>query len=117
VVQSSLFGGAFLCTSRRSQCWEMRNVRGKMHWHSLMMADHELFEFVQDFEREYRQELDAGQGAGYTLYARRGDAGDHVLVVPPEALHVFERIASWKPRLRRCEAAPDLAGFKAVPVR
>jgi hypothetical protein len=88
-----------------------------MQWHSMIMADHELFEFVQDFGREYRHELAAGQAAGYTLYARRRDAGDHVLLVPPEALHVFERIPSWKPRLRQCEAAPDLAGFKAVPVR
>jgi hypothetical protein len=82
-----------------------------------MMADHELFEFVQDFEREYQRELAAGRAAGYTLCGRRGDAGDHAPLVPPEAFHVFERIPSWKPRLRRCEAAPDLAGFKAVPVR
>jgi hypothetical protein len=88
-----------------------------MSWHTMMMADLELTRFIQDFEREYQREIAAGRTAGYTLYARKRDAGDHLVFVPPGALTLFERLPRWKPRLRRHEGMPDLARFKVVPVR
>ena len=87
-----------------------------MSWHSMMMADHELVAFRQDIEREYQREIGTGQKTGYTLYGRKRDAGDHVLFVPPEAFHLFERMPSWKSRLRPCDGTPDLTGFRAMSV-
>ena len=87
-----------------------------MHWHSLVMADLEFIEFRQALERAYQREIAAGGSRAYTLYGRKG-ASDHVVFVPPEAFHLIEEMPSWQQRLRRCERTPDLAGFKAIPVR
>ena len=85
-----------------------------MSWHSMMLSDLEFIEFKQALEREHHREIAAGQPRGYTLYGRKRDAGDHIVFVPPEALHLFERLHDWKGRLRPHEETPDLTGFKAV---
>lgn len=88
-----------------------------MSWHSMILADLEFIEFRQAFEREYQREVSAGGIRGYSLYGRKRDAGDHIVFIPPEAHHLFERLPNWKRRLRPLEGMPDLAGCKAVPVR
>lgn len=87
-----------------------------MPWHALTLADLEFIEFRQALERAYQREIAVGGSRGYTFYGRK-DARDHVVFVPPEAFHLVEQMPSWRQRLRRHERIPDLAGFKAVPVR
>jgi len=88
-----------------------------MSWHGMILTDLEFIEFKQAFEHEYQREMNAGGNRGYTLYGRKRDSGDHAVFVPPEALHLFQQIPTWKRRLRRHDGMPDLSGFKAVPVR
>ena len=87
-----------------------------MPWHALVLADLEFIEFRQALERAYQREIAAGGLRGYTLYGRK-DARDHVVFIPPEAFHLVEQMPSWRLRLRLHERTPDLAGFKAVPIR
>jgi len=88
-----------------------------MFWHAIVLADLEFIEFRQALGREYQREIAAGGSRAYALYGRKRDVGDHVVFVPPEALHLFEQIPNWRARLKRYENTPDLAGFKAVPIR
>ena len=88
-----------------------------MCWHSMNLVDLEFIEFRQDLEREHQREIAAGRSRGYTLYGQKRDAGDHVVFVPPEAFHLFERLPNWRGRLIEHEHTPDLTGFKAVPMR
>jgi hypothetical protein len=88
-----------------------------MPWRSVIMATSEFDEFRRDLAREYRQEIAAGKVAGYTLFASKREAGDHILFIPPGAVVLFERIPRWQGRLRSYNGMPDLKGFKPVPVR
>ena len=67
-----------------------------MSWHTLIMAASEFVEFRRDLECKYRREIAAGRVAGYTLFARKLEAGDHFLFVPPGAVVLFERMPSWQ---------------------
>jgi len=87
-----------------------------MAWRSMIMATSELSEFRRDLEREYRREIAAGRVAGYTLFARKREAGDHLLLIPPGTVVLFERLPSWQRRLRQHYGTPDLRGFEPVPV-
>ena len=62
-----------------------------MSWHSIILADLEFIEFRQAFEREYQREMNTGGVRGYTLYGHKREVGDHIVFVPPEAHHLFER--------------------------
>lgn len=88
-----------------------------MRWHSMIMADSELIKLRRDLAREYRDEIAAGRLAGYTVFSRKRDGGDHTLFVPPAAIALFERMPSWKKRLTPYEGTPDLSRSEAVPVR
>jgi hypothetical protein len=80
------------------------------------MATLEFVEFRRDLEREYRREIAAGKVAGYTLFARKREAGDHILYIPPGAVVLFERMPTWQRRLRAYNGTPDLKGFEPIPV-
>ncbi len=87
-----------------------------MSWHTIIMGPSEFAEFRRDLERKYRHEIAAGRLAGYTLFARKRDAGDHLLFVPPGAAVLFERAPDWQKRLRPYKGMPDLKGFEVVPM-
>jgi hypothetical protein len=87
-----------------------------MPWHTVIMAEREFIEFMKDLNREYRREIAAGLVTGYTLFARRRDAGDHQLFIPPAAMALFERMPSWKRRLRPYRGTPELKRFTPVPM-
>ena len=88
-----------------------------MPWCSMTTATSEFDEFRRGVVREYRQEIAAGKVAGYTLFVSRREAGDHILLIPPAAVVLFERMPSWQLRLRPYNGTPDLKGFDPVPVR
>ena len=88
-----------------------------MTWQSVTMAKREFTQFRKDLVRMYRDEIAAGRLSGYTLFAHRGGAGAHVLFVPPGAAFLFDRLPSWKTRLRPCEGTPNLRRSEAMPVR
>jgi hypothetical protein len=88
-----------------------------MPWRCMIMATSEFHEFRRDLEREYRREIAAGKVAGYTLFARKREASDHLLLIPPGAVVLFERLPSWQRQLRQYNGTPDLKGFEAIPVR
>jgi hypothetical protein len=67
---------------------------GTMPWRSMIIATSELIGFRQDLEGEYRGEIAAGKVAGYTLFPRKREAGDHILFIPPGAVVLFERMPS-----------------------
>jgi hypothetical protein len=90
-----------------------------MTWHMIVMrgyqTDEEFKALLEYFRREYQREIaDRQQASGYTLYRRKLADGDSIVLIPPEALHLVERMPKWKSS--PCESTPDLAGFKAVPV-
>ena len=87
-----------------------------MSWHTIITAHSEFAEFREDLKRKYRGEIAGGRLRGYTLFARRRDAGDYLLFVPPAAVVLFERLPSWQKRLRPYKGTPDLKGFEAVPM-
>jgi hypothetical protein len=87
-----------------------------MRWRSMIMATSEFVEFRRDLERKYRREIAAGKVAGYTLFARKREAGDYILLIPPGAVVLFERLPSWQRRLRAYNGTPDLKDFEPVPV-
>jgi len=87
-----------------------------MPWRRMIMATSEFHEFRRDLEREYRREIAAGKVAGYTLFAHKREAGDHLLLIPPGAVVLFERLPNWQRRLRQYNGTPDLKGFEPVPV-
>ena len=81
------------------------------------MADGELAKFRRALACAYRDEIAAGQTAGYALFARKRDAGDHILFIAPGALDLLQRLPSWKRRFRRYKGTPDLKGFEVLPVQ
>jgi len=87
-----------------------------MTWHTVTMAKVEFTQFRKDLLHLYRDEIAAGRLAGYTLFAYKGDAGARVLFVPPGAAFLFDRMPSWKTRLRPCEGTPNLRRSEALPV-
>ena len=87
-----------------------------MPWHSIIMATSEFGEFRRDLERKYRREIAARKVAGYTLFARSREGGDHILFIPPAAVVVFERMPIWQRRLRPYNGTPNLKDFEPVPV-
>ena len=87
-----------------------------MSWQSMIMAPSEFFEFRRNLKSEYLEEIAAGRLAGYTLFARKRDAGDQLLLVPPGAVVLFERLPRWRKRLRPYKGMLDLKGFEAVPM-
>ncbi len=88
-----------------------------MSWHTVKMTALEFREFRRDLSAIYRREIEAGRVSGYTLFARGGDTGNQLLFVSPAATVLFDRIPSWKGRLRPYVGVPHLKGFKAVPVQ
>ena len=87
-----------------------------MSWQTMIVAPSEFIEFRGDLKSEYLKEIAAGRLAGYTLFARKRGAGDQLLVVPPGAVVLFERLPRWRKRLRPYKGTPDLKGFEAVPM-
>jgi hypothetical protein len=87
-----------------------------MTWRSMVMAISEFSEFQRELAREYRQEIAAGKLAGYTLFARKREAGNHFLFIPPGAVVLFERMPRWATRLRPFNGTPDLKDFEPVPM-
>ena len=88
-----------------------------MQWHSVAMAEPQLIKLRQDLKREFRHEIADGRAAGYTLFAQQKRAGECILFIPPGAVVLFDRMPSWKRRLRRYAGAPDLKGSVALPLR
>jgi len=87
-----------------------------MLWRSMIIAASEFAEFRRDLERKYRREIAAGKVAGYTLFARKREAGDYILLVPPGAVVLFERMPTWQRGLRAYSGTPDLKGFDPISV-
>ena len=87
-----------------------------MLWRSMIMSTSEFVEFRRDLERKYRREIAAGKMAGYTLFARKREAGDHILLIPPGAVVLFERMPSWQHHLRAYSGTPELKDFEPVSV-
>lgn len=87
-----------------------------MPWCSMIMATSEFSGFQRDLKSEYRREIAAGKVAGYTLFTRKREAGDHILFIPPGAVVLFERMPHWQRRLREYNGTPRLKGFEPVPV-
>ena len=88
-----------------------------MAWYSLVMADAELGRFRRELLHQYREEIDSGRTAGFTLFASKNNPGDHTLFVPPGAVVLFERMPNWQRRLRPYSDIPNLSGSEALPVR
>jgi len=81
------------------------------------MADAELGRFRRELLHQYREEIDSGRTAGYTLFACKNNAGDYTLFVPPGAVVLFERMPNWQRRLRPYSGIPNLSGSEALLVR
>ena len=87
-----------------------------MSWHTAIMTAREFTKFRRDLKQEYRREIAAGRVAGYTVFARKREAGDHLLFIPPAAAILFERIPTWKERLKKHDGPLDLRGCAALPL-
>jgi hypothetical protein len=92
-----------------------------MDWHYVVMtsglSDIEVAGFVTDLTREYMDEVAEGKVADYCVYRGSDDGGDHIIMIPPETVQLAERMTNWKSRLKACTAAPNLIGFRQVPIQ
>jgi hypothetical protein len=91
-----------------------------MDWQYVVLtsgrSDAEVAGFVTDLTREYMDEVAEGKVANYCVYRGNDDGGEHIILIPPETCLLAERMPNWKSRLKACTAAPNLIGFRQVPI-
>jgi len=87
-----------------------------MRWRSMIMATSNSSNFGGILSANIAGRIAAGKVAGYTLFARKREAGDYILLIPPGAVVFLERMPTWRRRLRACSGTPDLKGFEPIPV-
>ena len=92
-----------------------------MDWHYVVitsgLSDVEVAGFVTDLTREYMDEVAEGKVANYCVYRGSDEGGGQLILIPPETCRLAERMANWKSRLKACTAAPNLIGFRLVPIQ
>jgi len=83
-------------------------------WSSMIMATSEFIKFRRDLEREYRQEIATGHVAGFTFFSFKQETGERLLLIPPGAVVLFERLPRWREHLRPHNGSPNLKGSEPV---
>jgi hypothetical protein len=92
-----------------------------MSWHSVTMrtefADWEIEGFLREIAAAYRRETASGAATQYCLYRRKTGAGEHIVMIPPDAVHLAEETRPWGKQLKQLSFPPSLVGFSAVELR
>lgn len=82
----------------------------------VVVVERDFAKLRDDLRREYQTEIATGRVAGYVLYARKEDGNSYLLLIPPGAVVLFERMPDWKARLQSFSGRPNLKGVEVIPV-
>jgi hypothetical protein len=92
-----------------------------MAWHSVTMRtgfpDLEIAGFMREITAAYVRELSSGLKVEYRLYRRMVPSGEHIVMIPPNALHLAEQTPTWGKQLKQLSALPNLTGFSEIKLR
>lgn len=92
-----------------------------MAWHSVTMrtgfSDLEIAGFIREITAVHVREVLSGLKVEYRLYRRRAPSGEHIVMIPPNALHLVEQTPTWGKQLKQLFSLPNLTGFAEIKIR
>jgi hypothetical protein len=92
-----------------------------MTWHSLTMrtefAHLEVESFVREITAAHAREVSTGLSREYRLYRREQRAGEHLVLIPPDAIHLAERTPTWGKQIKQLSVSPNLTGCSEIKLR
>lgn len=79
--------------------------------------DLEIAGFIREVTAAHVREGLSGLKAEYRLYRRMAPSGEHVVMIPPDALHLAEQTPTWGKQLKQLASLPNLTGFSEIKFR
>ncbi|MBV8534183.1 MAG: hypothetical protein JO128_01240 [Alphaproteobacteria bacterium] len=81
------------------------------------LSDLELASFIREFAAAQVLEVQTGLKNEYRLYWRTVVGTNRIVFIPPDAVHLAERMPTWGKQIKQLSDVPNLTGCSELKLR